>query len=118
MKERKEGDALYNKLYHDQEFQEMFSEHLVTKTPERKTIEYAFKRISDKSSKGYTTKYNDFNTYIKRYDFKMSERAAIESFLSELYKRYDVSFNFRSDVAEYFNVEAQADLFDPSKKTK
>lgn len=116
MKERKEGDALYNKLYHDQEFQEMFSEHLVTKTPERKTIEYAFKRISDKSSKGYTTKYNDFNTYIKRYDFKMSERAAIESFLSELYKRYDVSFNFRSDVAEYFNVEAQADLFDPSKK--
>ena len=117
MKERKEGEKLYNKLYHDQEFQQMFSEHLVTKTPERTKIDYAFARIKDtKDKNGYTTKYNEFNTYIKRYEFKLSEREAIVSFLSELYKRYDVSFNFRSDVAEYFNVEAQSDLFDPSKK--
>ena len=117
MKERKEGEKLYNKLYHDQAFQEMFSEHLVTKTPERTKIDYAFARIKDtKDKNGYTTKYNEFNTYIKRYEFKMSEREAIQQFLSEIYKKYDVSFNFRSDVAEYFNVEAQSDLYDPTKK--
>jgi len=117
MKDRKEGEKLYNKLYHDQAFQEMFSEHLVTKTPERTKIDYAFARIKDtKDKNGYTTKYNEFNTYIKRYEFKMSEREAIQQFLSEIYKKYDVSFNFRSDVAEYFNVEAQSDLYDPTKK--
>jgi hypothetical protein len=117
IKDRKEGEKLYNMLYHDQVFQEMFSDYLVNKNPDRTKIDYAFSRIKDaKDKNGYTTKYNEFNTYIKRYEFKLSEREAIQQFLSELYKKYDVSFNFRSDVAEYFNVEAQSDLYDPAKK--
>lgn len=115
VKERKDGEKLYNKLYHDQVFQEMFADHLINKNPERTKIDYAYLRIKDNKD-AYTSKYNDFNTYIKCYEFKLSEREAIQQFLSEIYKKYDISFNFRSDVAEYFNVEAQSDLYDPAKK--
>lgn len=117
MKERKEGEKLYNKLYHDQEFQEMFEENLITKVPEKTNISYAFARVkSDKDKSEYTTKYNDFNVFIKRYEFDLTEKDLIESFLTETYKRYDVSFNFRSDVADYFNIEPVSDPYDPTKK--
>jgi hypothetical protein len=116
-KARKEGEVLYNKLYYDQEFQDRFSANLITATPQKKTIEYAFLRLKKKDSNYYTSKYNDFNTYIKRYEYNLeTDGEKIMEFLTVLYNKYDVSFNFRSDVAEYFNIDAQADTFDPTKK--
>lgn len=117
-KARVEGQKLYNKLYYDEQFQEMFRDNLTTPNPEKKTIEYAFAREKKKDSSSlYTSKYNNFNTYIKRYQFNLdTEREKIMEFLRVVYNKYDVSFNFRSDVAEYFNIEAQADTFDPTKK--
>lgn len=120
-KERAVGEKLYNNLYHDQSFHEMFEENLVTPTPIKTKIEYAFARVKKegkvKGESEYTTKYKELNTYIKRYQFNLSkDRDTLKVFLSELYKRYEISFNFRSDVADYFNVESQADIFDPKKK--
>ena len=116
-KARKEGEVLYNNLYYDQQFQEMFSANLITPNPEKKTIKYAFLRIKKKDSSLYGSKYNDFNTYIKRYEFNLeTDREKIMDFLRVLYNKYDLQFNFRSDVADYFNIEAQADTFDPTKK--
>jgi hypothetical protein len=108
-------DKLYNKLFHDQDFEAMFSNNLITKNPEKKIIKYSFALVKD--SKGeWTTKYNDFKVYIKRYEFKQSDVVNITNFLNELYKKYEVSFNFRSDIAGYFNVKSQSDSFDEEKK--
>lgn len=115
VKEIEKGQKSYNELYHDRDFEEMFSDFLLSKTPERTKIKYAF--YSYRDEKGETrTKYNTYNVYIKEYQFKMTEVDSIKLFLTELYNKYGVMFNFRSDVADYFNVEAQSDTFDPSKK--
>jgi hypothetical protein len=106
---RKVGEKMYNNLYHDQEFQEKFKDNLITPNPEKKTINYAFGRTKTKEGVD-TTKYNDLKVYIKRYEFQADDRENIMDFLTTLYNKYDVSFNFRSSVAEYFNVEAQGDV--------
>ena len=113
--QKKVGEKMYNNLYHDQEFQNMFVDHLITKDPQKKVIQYAFMQFKD--SKGtYTSKHNDLKVYIKRYEFAESDVKNIKFFMNELYRKYDVSFNFRSDVGAYFNVETQTDVFDASKK--
>jgi len=124
-KNRKEGEKLYNKLYHDILFQEMFASNLISIKPDKRNIKYAFIRSKyvdtlftniSKKDEDYPTKYNDFKSYIKTYQFKISDTEAIQSFTNELYKKYEISFNFRSDVAEYFNIDSQEDTFDPNKK--
>lgn len=116
-KARKVGEKLYNNLYHDQEFESMFLDHLINKDPQKKVIQYAFTTYKDpKDNKKLSTKYNDFKVYIKTYQFLQSDVDNIKMFLNEIYKRYEVSFNFRSDVGSYFNVESTNDTFDTSKK--
>ena len=115
-KARKVGEKLYNNLYHDQEFQDMFVDHLITKDPQKKAIKYAFASYYDTKDKKWTTKYNELKVYIKTYQFLLSDVDNLQIFLSELYSKYEVSFNFRSDVGAYFNVATQDDIFDASKK--
>jgi hypothetical protein len=113
-KQRKAGEALYNNLYHDLQFQEMFASHLISKTPDKRNIKYA--KITTRKKEGWTTKYNDFKSYIKTYRFNLADTQSIQYFTNELYKKYEISFNFRSDVAAYFNIETQGDTFDATKK--
>jgi hypothetical protein len=116
-KARKVGEKLYNNLYHDQEFESMFVDHLITKDPQKKVIQYAFMSYKDPKDKSkYSSKYNDLKAYIKTYQFLESDVNNINVFLNEIYKKYEISFNFRSDVGAYFNVETQVDTFDTSKK--
>lgn len=113
--QRSTKDKLYNKLYHDQDFEDMFSNNLITKTPVKRIIQYAFHQYKDAKGE-IATKYNDFKVYIKRYEFKLSDVDGIKDFMNELYKKYEISFNFRSDIAGYFNVKPQSDTFDEKKK--
>lgn len=109
-KARKEGEKLYNRLYHDQQFQEMFRGNLITPNPDKRNIKYAFTRERKKDGE-WGTKYNDFKSYIKIYEFNLdTQQQDIMLFLTELYRKYDTSFNFRSDVADYFNIDPQQDV--------
>lgn len=115
-KARKEGEKLYNKLYHDQQFQEMFRNNLISPNPDKRNIKYAFARERKKDGE-WGTKYNDFKSYIKVYEFNLDTQSQdVMRFLTELYRKYDTSFNFRSDVADYYNIESQGDVFDPTVK--
>jgi hypothetical protein len=108
IKDVKKGEKAYNELFYDQEFEQMFSKYLMSKIPERTKIKYAFKRNpTPKNPDGGL--YYDYNCYIKRYKFVITDEAEIKTFLSELHKRYDANFNFRSNIADYYNIEEQGD---------
>jgi hypothetical protein len=112
-KDVKKGEKAYNELFHDQEFELMFSKYLMSKIPERTKIKYAYRRNpTPKNPDGGL--YYDYNCYIKRFKFLITDEAEIKTFLSELHKRYDANFNFRSNIADYYNIEEQADPFKPS----
>jgi hypothetical protein len=105
-KARKVGEKMYNKLYYDQTFEDMFVDNLISKYPEKRNITYAFAQYKDDKSKtGYRTEYNDLNSYIKKYQFLQSDFNNINLFLGELYDRFEISFNFRSDIAASYNVD-------------
>ena len=113
IKEVKKGEKAYNELFHDQEFEQMFSTYLMSKIPERTKIKYAFRRNpTPKNPDGGL--YYDYNCYIKRFKFVITDEAEIKRFLSELHKKYDANFNFRSNIADYYNIEEQGDPFKPS----
>jgi len=113
IKDVEKGQVGYNELFHDEAFELMFSDYLVTTTPERRTIKYAFRRNpTPKNPDGGL--YFDYNCYIKRYQFVISQEQEIKEFLSELYKKYEASFNFRSSVGDYYNIEEQADPYTPT----
>lgn len=114
---RKVGEKMYNNLYYDQDFQDMFVDHLISKDPEKRVINYGFMLYQDpKSKRDYSSKHNELKSYIKTYQFLQSDVNNINMFLGELYNRYEISFNFRSDVAAYYNVINQGDAFTESKK--
>jgi len=116
-KARKVGEKMYNNLYYDQQFQDMFEDHLISKDPEKRIINYGFMLYKDpKGKRDYSSKHNELKTYIKTYQFLQSDVNNINMFLSELYNRYDISFNFRSDVAGYYNIKSDTDQYTESKK--
>jgi hypothetical protein len=119
IKERKQGGDLYNDIYNDKEFQAMFDSYLLDKTkPPIKKIGYITYRIPKQGSgkRDYTEKFGSSKGYIKVYQIAESNETAIKEFLGELHKRYDVSFNFRSDVADWYNIESKADPYDKASK--
>lgn len=119
IKERKEGSELYNPIYHDEEFQTMFDTYLLEKTPTIKKLGYIGYKIpisKDSGNRDYKQRLVGMKGYIKVYQIPESNQAAIKEFLGELYKRYDVSFNFRSDVADWYNIESKADPYDKASK--
>jgi hypothetical protein len=122
IKERKEGGDLYNYMYYDKELDAMFNDNLITKTkpPLEQQIGYGYYRVKKKSEssskKEFSEKFYSVKGYIKIFEFPLSQKDKITEFLMELHNRYDLSFNFRSDVASFYNIEAQQDIFDKSKK--
>ena len=107
-KKRTDTDSLYNKLYYDESFQEMFKANLTTDEPIKSAIKYALKYVKREEGKGYKAVYETFNCYIKRYQFNLSlETDELKRFLNNIYNSYEVSFSFRSSVADYYNVENQ-----------
>jgi hypothetical protein len=118
-KARKVGEKMYNNLYHDQEFQDMFVDHLITKDPQKRLINYGFYTYKDpKGKKEYTSKHSELKSYVKTFQFLQSDARNILIFLGELYRRYEISFNFRSDVAAIYNVKSETDPFLEGKKEK
>ena len=117
IKEKKEEESGYNNIYHDKEFESKFEKYLLDKNPQIIKLGHINYIIPDKSTnKGYREKFTDSSGYIKIYQFVESNEIAIREFLGELHKRYDVSFNFRSDVAEWYNIESKADPYDKASK--
>ena len=112
-KDFKKGEKAYNELFYDQEFELMFSQYLMSKIPERTNIKYAYRRNPTSKNPDGGIHY-DYNCYIKRYKFLVTDEVEINAFLNELYKKYDANFNFRSNVADYYNIEEQGDMFKPS----
>lgn len=118
-KERKKGGELYNDIYNDEEFEAMFNAYLLDKTkPPIQKVGYAFYRVKKDSTgkRDYTEKFGSSKGRIKVYQIPESNEAAIKEFLGELHKRYDVSFNFRSDIADWYNIESKADPYDKASK--
>lgn len=120
IKERKEGGELYNPIYHDEEFQAMFDAYLLDKTkPPVKKLGYLGYKIPISKGSGkrdFKMRLFGMKGYIKVYQIPESNEAAIKEFLGELHKRYDVSFNFRSDIADWYNIESKADPYDKASK--
>jgi hypothetical protein len=105
LKARKEGEVLYNVLFHDDAFHQKFKRFFLGET--QKPVPYAFKM---KTKDGDKPQYYDWTADIKTYQYDLKDTSNIMGFLSELHKKYDVSFNFRSDVASYYNVASQKDV--------
>jgi hypothetical protein len=116
-KEVNEKEIQYNNIYHDAEFQAKFGKYLLDKNPKTTQLAHIYySKPSKKTKSGYEQKFTDTSGYIKTYQFVESNEAALKEFLGELHQRYDVSFNFRSDVASYFNIEEKGDPFDKASK--
>lgn len=120
--ERTTKDSLYNVLYHDKQFEETFQSRMSTvdRTPEKTVITYAIRvekvkgkkkdeddNVSNSGSIG--KKYERLRVAIKKFFFKVDDVDGLNSFLSELYKKYEVSFSLKSNIAEYYNIEPRAD---------
>jgi hypothetical protein len=123
IKDVDDKSTLWNKLYNDEEFLSRYESKLVSlfgSNTERITIKYAVKRIWDADSRTWSNKLPKYNVSMKRYRFKVGDEQdelLLKEFLEELYKKYEVSFNFRTQQAEnIYNIETRPDTFDPSKK--
>jgi len=118
LKDIKNGEKLYNELFYDDIFHQKFKNFFLNE--QQKSITYAFKstNVNEKNEddeKG-TGLYYDKIGKVKLYEFNLNDSQNIKYFLDELYKGYDISFNFRSDIADFYNIDVRPDIFDPKSK--
>jgi len=113
----------YNHIYHDNLFLDTYREYQIDNGVKR-SIEYGKKITYEKSRSGGTsikTAFNKMTVNIKSYNFDLSNPSGYEAcknFFTELHTKYDMAFNFRSSNSDYYNIDNQADIFDPIKKVE
>jgi len=116
VKDVDDKSTLWNKLYNDVEFLSAYESKLISEY--RETINYAIKRKSITGDD--RNKLPTYNVKMKVYRYKVGDEqdeSLLRQFLDELYKKYEVSFNFRTQQAEdIYNIESRPDIYDPSKK--
>jgi len=116
-KERKEGEVLYNYLYHNDAFLNRFRDNLVIQNTNKQEITYGLKSWREPDpKKGGTvvkTKYNKLYVFKKILVFEIGNENAMRTmnqFLIELKNLYQVSFSFRSSGTDYLNIEDTEDV--------
>jgi len=116
--------ARYNHIYHDNLLLDRYREYQIDNGV-KKTIEYGKKVTFEKSKTGgsptFRTNFNKMTVNVKSYNFDIATTEgyeAIKNFFKELHNMYDLAFNFRSSNSEYYNIQNQADIFDPTKKVE
>jgi hypothetical protein len=116
--------ARYNDIYHDNLLLDRYREYQIDNGV-KKTIEYGKKVTFEKSKTGgsptFRTNFNKMTVNVKSYNFDIATTEgyeAIKNFFKELHNMYDLAFNFRSSNSEYYNIQNQADIFDPAKKVE
>jgi hypothetical protein len=114
----------YNHIYHDNLFLDRYREYRI-EDGVKKSIKYGLRKIISKSKSGSgistENRFNVMTVNIKSYNFDVATSSgyqALKDFFIELHTKYDMSFNFRSDASEYYNITSQADIFDPAKKVE
>jgi hypothetical protein len=114
----------YNHIYHDNQLLDRYREYRI-ENGDKKSIKYGLKKWYEKSKTSSSlvtkTEFNQMNVNIKSYNFDVATPAgyqALKDFFIELHTKYDLAFNFRSSNSDYFNIENQADIFDPVKKVE
>jgi len=112
LKERKQGEKLYNELFYDDVIHQKFKKFFLNE--QQKNITYAFRNTFKNGD--YTGEYYDMTGKVKVYEFNLNDSQNIKYFLDEIYKGYDISFNFRSDIADFYNIDIRPDTFDPKSK--
>lgn len=102
-----EGNDKYNKLYHDEDIEAQYKRYL-SKSVDKTEITYAALWV--KREDAVQKLYQKLKVYVKTYTFLDRDVDALNGFLGELYSKYSVSFNFRSNIAEFYNVSGLADV--------
>jgi hypothetical protein len=118
-----EKEAMYNFLYHDVDLLSKFDANKVRDDDTYRPIDYAQRRTQVYNKKTFSydtkTKYNNLYVKIKTYSYDLDsvdDVDALKTFLIDIYSKYEVSFNFRSDASGYLNVDQQDDVFTPGSE--
>lgn len=119
IKELDEKSTRYNPIYFDRVLMDRFRSNLMNPAGSKQTIKYAQIKteVVEKGVKTYKRKYIKYNVNIRTFEFDLErDRDTMKGFFDYLYGKYESSFNFRSSNADYFNIQSQSDIFDPTVK--
>lgn len=115
-----EGQGMYNYLYHDDALLSPFDNYKVLDTDTYAPIDYAQIITEEWNNKTGSydkkTKYNALFVKMKTYSFNLDmadDMIELNKFLSAIYDKYELSFNFKGDVGDMLNIDTQDDTFVP-----
>ena len=113
-----EKSTRYSKIFYDKFFDNKYKNNIIEKKVQKKIKYGQITNVTfERGVRSVTTKYNDMKVFVKTFTFESME-GLLNEFLVDLYLKYQVSFNFRAEGKDYFNVSTQEDIFDPTIKSQ
>ena len=112
-------------LFRDDTLYRQYENTLITKTgaAQIKRLPYAVRRTQKVDKYGNSYEATQFGNvagwYVNTFVFDLNAQVdEMRNFFSDLYKKFQVSFNFRSDASAYLNEAARGDIFDETLVTE